>query len=187
MALITTGTGTPPRIRSGDTVRWTLDYSDYPASTHSLVYKLISRDGDVTVTWRAAASGDLFAIDLTAAETSTLISGLWSYDIVITETSSRDTMRIDGGTMQVDPQPGSKAEKTFNQQIVETLEAYLAGNLKLGHESTTIRGQSISRLSMVEANVLLNEYRSKVQIEKMSDRSRRGLNSGMTGRIRFTR
>lgn len=168
-------------------MRWTLDLSAYPASANTLVYKLISREGDVAVTWRATASGDLFAISLSAADTSALISGVWSYDIVITETSTRDTMRVDGGTIQIDPQPGTKSQKTFNAQIVETLEKYLAGGLKLGHESTTIRGQSISRLSMAEATTLLNEYRSKVQIEKMSDRARRGMSSGMTGRIRFTR
>ncbi|MGA0207492.1 MAG: hypothetical protein ACO3LT_06845 [Ilumatobacteraceae bacterium] len=186
MALITTGSSTPSRIRAGDTVRWDLTYSDYPAGTHALEYSIVSRDADISTRWRAGESGDTFQLRLTSADTSALIPGVWTYDIVITETSSGDRRRIGGGMITVDPMPGARREKTFNEEMVDILESYLRGNLKHGHESTTIRGQSISRMTMSDATALLNEFRSKAQLEKMNDRARRGLNSGMTGRFRFT-
>lgn len=183
--MITTGTSTPSRIRAGDTVRWDLTLAAYGASTHALEYLLVSRDADISTRWRASESGETFQLRLTAADTAALIPGSWTWDLVITETSSGDRRRIDGGMILVEPQPGARREKSFNEQMVDVLESFLANNLPRGHESTTIRGQSISKMSMHDANALLNEFRSKAQIEKMSDRARRGLSTGFTGRVSF--
>lgn len=186
MALITTGTGVPSEIRAGDTTRFSLTYSDYSAAAHTLDFLLTFRDErDVGRSYRATASGTDYALDLSSSETITLAPGAWTWDILLTETSSRDQKRIDGGVLSVAPKPGHVADKSFNEEMVALLESYLRGNLPRGHESWTLRGQSFSRMTMESANDLLNEFRAKVRLERMQDRAKRGLNSGMTGQIRF--
>ena len=187
MPLVETSTSVPGSFVAGDTVRMTLTYAAYSAATHSLQLVLTHHDErEVGLKFDATANGTAYDVTLTSAQTTTMLPGAWVYDIVLTEDSSNDTRRVDGGTLSVNPRPGHVREKSFNEQMVELLESYLSGNVAQGHESWTLRGQSFARMSMSDANSLLNEYRNKVRVEKANDRARRGLKSGMTGQIRFT-
>ena len=66
------------KFYAGDTVKWTRDFADYPASTWTLSYSFRRNGGDgVAVDIESTADGDTHSITIPIATTETFIPGIY--------------------------------------------------------------------------------------------------------------
>lgn len=95
-----TPTTEPASIAAGDTVAWTKSLSDYPASAGwALAYTFINSAAKFSI--NATASGDDFAVSVSAVTTAAYTPGTYSWMATVTKAGERFT--VGTGTAVVTP------------------------------------------------------------------------------------
>ena len=189
MPLIETLETLPSRFTAGDTVLFNLDFSDYPASAYDCaIHAVYQQEKKLAEKWRPAKNGDVFEFQLSSSQTAALPQGGWTLEVEISELATGHRKTVSVHALRIEPKPGDVPEPSFAEQMVAALEKYLLDISTNGQESTTVRGQSMSRMTATEATALRDQWKQKVKIEKQRDNAARGGNrSPFTGRAFFGR
>lgn len=119
----------PTEITTREIVEWTKEYTDYPASTYTLVYYFRGPGNGFNVT--ATADGDTFVISVAAATTAVMTSGKYKWQAWITEIADTANHHIVGeGRVNVnrgfDPSSTVPVETRTDAKIMlDTIDAAL--------------------------------------------------------------
>lgn len=155
---VETTTGVPSSFTAGDTVRFSLGYSDYPAPDWTLGFTIRSAaNGPLTVP--ATADGTDHAIALTHAQTLALLPGWYVWAAIATETATGDVATAEQGTLQVKANPATGA--TGPRRL-----AYIAARTALEslaakqYSSVSVEGESYSLANIGELTKLVSYLES---------------------------
>lgn len=182
-------TAMPSVITAGDTLLLNIAGGDYPATENwSLTYTFRTKDGsNVTFTSTANGSDHLFNVD--AATTGTWTAGEY-YGVgkvtdgttVVTIWTGRLTVATDLST-----QPDNFDTRTSAQICLDAINAVLEGKATRDVLSTTIAGQSITRMTFTELLQAKAFFESKVNQEQAALDAAQGKTTGNHVLIRFNK
>lgn len=181
----TTHTSLPSRLVAGDTYHWKDTPEDIDDVTDYDVVFRSMEDTDLSFTVTGTDRGTYFEFQLAGVTTAALDAADFSITKVITESGGRKSETA--GKLLLLPNPENDPTKSYNQRMVDLLEAHLEGRLPEGLESHSIGGVAIQKLSFLDAQQLLSEYRSRLDYEQGQKYAREnpGMSSGSTIKFSF--
>ena len=116
----------PTEMFLGDSLAWTKSLSDYPATTWTLAYRLLSQQNASAQTITASASGSDFSISVTSATSAAWTSGeFWLIGYV---TSGTDRVQVYSGKMSIKPNPATATAydgRTYLERVLALLQKTL--------------------------------------------------------------
>lgn len=178
----------PSTFFAGDTVRWTKDLSDYPASTHTLKYNLVSSDASAkNIAIVSTADGDTHSITVAKAVSGAYTAGDYKWFSYIVDIGDTVRYQIASGTVviQADPSVDTDTRSNAKKALDELWTAYHV--LDSGtSESYSIAGREYTRkdLASIRAEIDAMEARYGAEIQKESVAN--GTGTGRTVKVRFT-
>lgn len=183
---MTTPTIEPGSIAAGDTLAFTRELADYPASAGwVLSYALRGLAGAINFT--ASASGAIHAVTVAASVTATWPAGryLWSAYV------SKAGERYEVGTGQLVVRPNLAAAASLDtrghaRKVLDAIEAVLEGRATRDQEEYSIGDRSLKRTPLADLVMLRQRYRAEVNREEEAARLAAGLPSGRRVFVRFT-
>lgn len=153
----------PVSIVAGDTLRVTLDDSDYPSSGWGL---RVLFDGPSRETFAAEEdSGDAFSLVVEGVDTARLKPGSYNLVFIYTETSSGDRQSIQAGKIEVAADPDTAPTKTVARRTLEEMEAALLKLSSGSNASVSFNGQSFTKRNLAELQNAIAVQRSIVSAE----------------------
>ena len=135
-------------IVAGDSGQFTFASSDYPATAWTLNYLLA---GPSNLTIAGVATGSNFLVSLTAAQSTVLLPGMYSWAVRVYQGVKAYT--VDSGVVEVKPNPLQLTPKILMaQQMIDLIDKALLNQLTEGEamEALSIGGRSISNISRLE-------------------------------------
>jgi hypothetical protein len=181
-AIVSIPTQVPTTLTAGNTWRWTLDLSSYPADTWTATVYFTNSSAIFSAV--GAASGTAHAFTVAAATTATRKAGRYTWVVRVTDGTIVET--VDEGATDVEADPASSATRdtrTWARKTLEAVEAFLAGNATTAQASMTIRDRSISRWSLSE----LTKWRDQLRAEVRTEESAENHGLGRDIKVRFGR
>lgn len=128
----------PRSVRAGDTVAWTRDLADYPASDGWVLhYRLVYPDNSTPASWTSTGSGTVHAVSLSAVTTATFPVGEGTLFAYVERSLGGATERVSLGTQQITVLANLTSTNTIDgrtsaQRILAdlraALETYLSGS-----------------------------------------------------------
>src|SRR5688572_2092045 len=98
---VETTSGVPSRFTASDTVRFSVENTEYPATSWTLLFAMRGRGGNLSQA--GVADGDAFTVTLTSAATAAIAPGQYSASLIYTETATTEKVTVPAGTVTVDP------------------------------------------------------------------------------------
>lgn len=179
-------TSEPYEITAGDFWTWQISESDYPATSYTLTYALVSSDALISLT--AAASGTDHLIEVAAATTAAYTAGTYHWQAYMTDGDGK-RYKIREGTLDVltdfATQSTGYDNRTHAQKTLDALEAVILGKAASDQLSYSIAGRSLSRMSPDELITWRDHYRAEVAKEKRAERRKRGSATGKQIKVQF--
>lgn len=162
---LTSLTEMPQSFESGDTVRVTLGYSEYPATLWTAALKL-NLPGTTPTSVNGTASGTNFIFVLSAVTTAAMAAGVYDYAVRVTETSSGEITTAEEGFVVVEPNVGALIAKSTAQLQLEA--AYTAFSTLVANPFTSVsfNGQSFSKDNQGSLLDLISRLEAKVASER---------------------
>lgn len=176
----------PVRLIAGDVYHWR-ETPDDIGDVSSMVYYFRSvDDSDVSFSVTGSDETTSFKFELSGATTASLDAAEFTVTKLVTYTWGRETDNT-GPPLQLFANPTADPTKSFNQRIVDLLEAHLEGRVPQGLESHTIGRVPINKIPLSEAAALLDRYKAKLEVERNAARKRENpeRGSGNTIHIHF--
>ena len=160
----------PTTFRAGDSVSWTIAIPAHAASAGwVLKYRLLTAAGlssDITAT----ASGDDFAVDLTAEQTATWTEGKATLVRMVEKSAQRITLGAPVVTILPNLALAANHDgRTRNEKALEDAEAALADYLAAGQMHVAeyeIAGRTMKFRSVQEIKELINHCRLSVNRDR---------------------
>lgn len=177
----------PSTVIAGDTAKWLLSFGDYSiADGWSLTYTLVSRDSKkVTVT--ATNSNGSFLSTISAAVSSNMAPGTWSYQGRVSNATESYTIR--SGTFELEDNFSAVASvldnRTHARKMLDLIEAQLEGRVVDGIESHSIGGVPINMIPFERLRVVRDQYKSEALREENAEKIRRGIGGSSNLYVRF--
>lgn len=175
----------PSRLIAGDTYHW----QDVPddiddVTSYEVIFRSVA-DSDISFSVTGTDQGTYFLFQLAGSATAALDGADFTITRVITEASGRKS--YPSGLLVLLPNPANDPTKSYNERIVTLLEQHIEGRLPEGLESHTIGGVAIEKLTFLDAQRLLSEYRSRLEYERGQKFARENpdKSSGSTIKIHF--
>lgn len=174
----------PRNITIGDTVAWTEDLPEYPASaswvlTYSFTSPLAKFASD------HAVNGDEHDISI---DTTGLEIGRYLYAKTVTDGVSRFT--LEKGYVEVEPDLFADTigvdRRRYAEIALTNIEAVLQGKATQDQTSYSLNGRALSRYSPDELNAWRASLRREVSDLKQQSRRKAGGKSHSNVRVRFT-
>lgn len=160
----------PTTINAGDTLCFTDTFVDYPATTYTLTYRLVGSNGSYTFT--ASASGSSYEVDVAAATTAAWAAG--TYQATGTVSDGSDRFTVVSKTVEIEPDysvmSSSTDIRTHEEKTLDAINAVIENRATADHNSYTIAGRTISKMTVEELLRLRNEYRYLVNKQKNGPR-----------------
>lgn len=154
----------PSRLVAGDTYHWQDTPEDIDDVTgYEVVFRSVE-ESDISFSVTGTDQGTYFQFQLAESVTASLDGGDYSITKVITESGGRKSENA--GKLVLLPNPSNDPQKTFAQRMVELLEKHIEGRLPEGLESHNIGGVPIQKLSFLDAQNLLDIWKSRVAHER---------------------
>lgn len=175
----------PSTLQVGLSWEWDAAFSDYPASTWTLVYTLINSTHKITVT--ASADDDDFSVAVAAATTAGYNSGTYSYQATVTDQT--DVYLVEEGTATVNPSFSAATTldtRTHVKTTLDAIEATIAGKASNDQQMVMIGGRQITSWSPSELLKWRAVYKSEYAAELKKERIANGLASGTKIKVRFS-
>jgi hypothetical protein len=178
----------PDSFFVGDTLQWTKDLSDFPASTWTLKYNLISSDaGAQNILIASSADGDTHAVSVAIVTTAGYTDGDYKWFSYVVD--SGDTVRhsIASGTVTIKPDQSSDTDaRSHVKKVLDAIKATIEGIASKEQQSYSIAGRSLSRYTPSELYDLKKEYEALYTRELSDESIANGEGSGRTIKVRFT-
>lgn len=179
-------TSVPAVFVKGDTVKFNITDSDYPASEGALGFFFVNADGSFTET-TSTADGDTHNIVISATDSGLVTAGTFSYQGRYTHTATSEETTIREGTTTVKPEFTDTAydNRSTVKTTLDALEATIQGKASGDQASMSIAGRSIARYSPEELLVWLDKYKRMYQDELAEEALAAGMANPRKVRIRF--
>ena len=143
-------TNTPAIIQAGDTLSWTIQLAQYPASSGwDLGYVLIN--GSTKIVIGSDSDGDAHVVSATHAETAVYAPGLYTYSAFVSNDTERIT--VERGKIEVVADIATLAThdgRSFAEISLDKLDAVISGKASSDDLAYTLNGKSLSRYSWNE-------------------------------------
>lgn len=158
----------PSKIYQGDTVTWKKTVDDYPASAGWTLKYAIQGPTNVGVI-SASADGAAHLIEIAKATTAGWTAGDYWYQAFVEDGTERVTLyrgqfelvkSLDTGIS------GAYDGKSHYQTVLSALKATLEGKASKDQLSYSIRGRSISRMTLTEITDAIATYERLVKKEE---------------------
>lgn len=177
----------PQTIAAGDDVSWDKSFHDYPATEWTLHYVL--RNKAAIYTFAATATGQVFRVTLTSAETAQWKPGVYAVGAYVSATGKQVAVRPSFPTMTVTPNlasnPAGVATESFAVRMLATLESTIEALATRRVNSASVNGQAYTLANLSELYQLREKFASEVRREKAQERLNAGLGSSTKIGIRF--
>jgi len=156
----------PKQISAGDTFKWTVSFSDYPASDGwTLAYAF--RNATQKIDISATPNGDSFDVLVAAATTAAYVAGDYSWSAFAEKGSERYT--ADSGRITILPNLEVDAPvdaRSFNRKMLDAINATLQGGSSSVVAEYTIGNRSIKYLTQDELQSAKRLYEQRVAREE---------------------
>ena len=176
----------PYEIAAGDFWTWKVTLSDYPATSYTLTYALVSASALIEIT--ASASGDDHLVEIAAATTANYTAGTYYWHSYATDGDGK-RYKVGEGTIKVltdfATQSSGYDARSHAQKTLDALEAVILGKASKDQLSYSIAGRSLSRMGPDEIISWRNTYRTEVAEEKRRERRKRGHKTGRNVKVQF--
>lgn len=177
MALISTKT--PSLIVAGDTAKWQLSLSDYPAPTWVVSYALVVNG--IRIAFTALASGTDHLIEIAKATTATWKAGLYSYQAYAT--SSTERVIIETGSIRIATDFAQATtgydDRSWAKRCLDNVEAVIEGRASQAQLEYTIAGRQLKFITPKE----LFDMRDRFRLEYFAEEAKK--QQKKTGKSRF--
>ena len=177
----------PTVIYAGDTIAWTKDLSDFPATTYTLTYYL---RGPSNITIIGTASGSTHSISKTATQSAAWPSGRYTWQAFVTSGSAR--YLVGSGEITIKDNPAT-SKATFEtrskaKQILDAIENTILEAAGRPEASYNIAAGGISQQFKTLADLIVarDRYAAIVKQEEDALKITRGENTGRNIFVRFT-
>lgn len=183
----TTLTELPAQFRAGDTLLLKLTLGDYPASdSWAVTYTFRGPNlSDVSFTSSASSDDHLFNV----ADTTTQVWESGLYQGVARVTNGSQSFSVWSGQLEVLPylaiQDQNYDARSHARKCLDAIEAVIEGRATSGVLSTTIAGQSVTRMSPQDLAFWRDYYKAEVAQEEEQAAIDAGDSTGRNVLIRF--
>lgn len=146
----------PLEIIAGDTVKWLITNTDYPATSWTMRYAF---RGASVLNATATASGSSHLVVLTATQTTNLQAG--SYEFAAQVTSGSEAYTVRNGRITVRPNlmtAGAGDRVSHAEKMLAAIEAVLEGRITADVMAYTIAGRSVTKIPVKELLELRAKY-----------------------------
>lgn len=180
----------PEKICKGDTVKWKKTFSDYPASEGwELNYKLYNADGTdlTTLAFDSEVNDDGNDFQIVIPDDTTTN---WTAQQIFFRgyvTKDSETFTVAQGSIEVVSVISSFNDLKHVRGVLDAIEATLLGRASESHESYSIQGRSITKMSPEELMRWRDVYKAELVSLKKAERIRKGLGSKSKIQVRFNR
>ena len=171
-------TNEPTILRSGDTWKWTKTLADYPASAPwTLKYRFKNAAGGFEIT--ASASGDGYAVSVTAATTSAYVAGTYSW-IAWVEGGTSEKYTVDTGVVVVNPDYRSGTattaldDRSHARKTLAAIETWIESR-NPGVAEYEIAGRRMKYIPLTDLLKLRQTYKNEVGAEDAREAIASGL------------
>lgn len=183
MALIPTTI--PVSVTAGDTLKWRIALSNYPASAGwVLKYRLINAAAKYDIT--ADSDGDDHLITVGASASALYAAGIYSWQAFVELSTERYT--VGSGSLTIKPNLAAQAAgldtRSHARKMLTAIEAWLESR-DPGVAEYTIAGRSMKYIPKTELISLRSKYANEVRTEEAAERVRNGLAAGNRLLVRF--
>ena len=157
----------PSTLQVGLTWEWDASFSDYPASTHTLVYTLINSSNKISIT--ASADDDDYTVAVATATTEAYSAGVYSYQATVTD--GTDTFLVASGEITVNPSFSAATtydNRTHAKKVLDAIEATLEGKASQDQQMIMIGGRQITTFSPDQLLSFRDAYRAEYKAEQVA-------------------
>jgi len=176
----------PLTVRAGDTVKWTKDLSDYPASTWTLKY-IFRGPSDFNIT--ATGSGSTHSVTVARAVTELWPKGLYNWIAVVTSSTERFQVGSGSMTVEINLETDTHTYDTRSpaKQILDALDATILRAAARPESSYQLAagGTQMAFRSFADLIVARDKFAAIVQSEEEAAKIARGENTGKNILARF--
>lgn len=179
----------PVEVRAGDTVKFKVSWSDYPADDGwSVSYVLHSNSTDTsTATATVEADGSAFLVTFSSTQTAALTAG--NYTLHGRATKSGESYTVYNAPLVVlaDIAAASAGTdlRTWAAKALAAIETALSTNLSADFVTFSVDGQNFTRMARLEAMDVRDRLKSEVHREEQARKIRQGLSTSRNLYVRF--
>lgn len=152
----------PSRLIVGEAIDLTITLADYPASTYTLKYALVTSGAQIL--WTASADGDDHSLEIASATTGAYTAGEYAVQVWVEDAAGDKTYIAEGylelATAFADEGAGYDA-RSHVKKTLDALEAMIEGKATKDQMSYSIAGRSLARMSSDEILRWAREYRRR--------------------------
>ena len=184
--------GEPKEVVVGDFIQWKRsDLTDYPTSegyTAEYVARITGGGSNEIKMPQSASSTDSYYLFTVDSDTSaSFITGLYHWQLEITQTSSGNRIVVDTGDFQAIPDmDNNQADPRIHAEImVAKIETILQGKADADVSSYSIAGRSLTKMSFNELVEARDYYRREIVKHKNDELIKKGKKNGSTIKVRF--
>jgi hypothetical protein len=177
----------PAKITAGDSLSWSVENSDYPASAGwALKYYLVKSDKQIEID--STPSGDAHTFALAPTDTADWPAGRYKYQAVMvkgsTERATVDAGHVDVTTNYAAQTTGFDARE-HAEIVLDALWAVAEGKATTDQASISIGDQALTHMSPAQLNEWIRVYEAKVARLDNKQRRRRGQGTRRYSLVRF--
>jgi hypothetical protein len=163
----------PQSITSGDTTLLLLNLPNCPASGGTATL-ILNKTGSAPITCTGSASGDNFAFTITAAQSTTMAAGAWTWTARYTESGTGYVYSGGDGDFTVLANPASTLTKSSTEQQLDAANTALLTLLANPDQSVSFNGQSFTKENQNALLDIVYRLESKLAAERNAAAGLRG-------------
>lgn len=184
--------GEPKQVVVGDFIQWKRsDLTDYPTSegyTAEYVARITGGgSNEIKLPQSASSTDDYYLFTVDSDTSASFITGLYHWQLEITQTSSDNRIVVDTGDFQAIPDmDNNQADPRIHAEImVAKIETILEGKADADVSSYSIAGRSLTKMSFNELVEARDYYRREIVKHNNDELIKKGKKNGSTIKVRF--
>jgi len=184
--------GEPKEVVVGDFIQWKRsDLTDYPTSegyTAEYVARITGGgSNEIKLPQSASSTDDYYLFTVDSDTSASFITGLYHWQLEITQTSSGNRIVVDTGDFQAIPDmDNNQADPRIHAEImVAKIETILEGKADADVSSYSIAGRSLTKMSFNELVEARDYYRREIVKHNNDELIKKGKKNGSTIKVRF--
>jgi hypothetical protein len=184
--------GEPKEVVVGDFIQWKRsDLIDYPTSsgyTAEYVARITGGGStEIKLPQSASSTDDYYLFTVDSDTSSSFMTGLYHWQLEITQTSSGNRIVVDTGDFKAIPDmDNNQADPRIHAEImVAKIETILEGKADADVSSYSIAGRSLTKMSFNELVEARDYYRREITKHNNDELIKKGKKNGSTIKVRF--
>ncbi len=166
--MATLPTRIPSKLTAGDSVEWTVNLPDYPASTWTLKYYLVKDGQQIVITGSQYGSSEDHHISLDATTTAAWEPGSYSYQAKVS--NGIDRKDAESGTVVIEPDFAQQStgydDRSTARIALDAVEAIIKNGLFTPHKQYQIAGRAMVFRDFDELLNARDRFRTEVRAEE---------------------